>query len=241
MCGLLALRRMTFATCFVGLVACTSLEPARQGAVLEGIPEKPDQTATYVLYVHDNSLDRAPDDVERKARLQRVMVALANHGFLVIGEARPAGTIQKIPDDLDRYGQKLSVQVRQLLAAGVPARRINVVGYSRGATLALITSSHTTNADVGYAVLAGCMNDTGAFKQFAPILTRYAERFTGQYMSIWEQSDPDFGSCAPYFAKAVGKLTSSESVLGTGKGHQFAVEPEDSWVRPVVSWIVGRR
>jgi hypothetical protein len=54
--------------------------------------------------------------------------------------ARPAGTIQKVPEDLDRHARKVAGQVGQLLAADVPARLINVIGYSRGATLALVTA-----------------------------------------------------------------------------------------------------
>jgi hypothetical protein len=204
------------------------------------VPSRPTRTATYAIYVHDIALDRAPDDPERRARLARVTAKLATEGINVIAEVRPAGTLQKFPDDQERYARKVAEEVGELLAAGVPPQRVNVIGYSRGGFLTLLTSIYVNRADVGYVVLAGCMNDSGTFKQFAPVLLRYSEKFIGEFLSIREQSDADFGSCRPYFAKATSQPANTEEVLMTGKGHQFAVEPDDSWVGPVVQWMERR-
>jgi hypothetical protein len=204
------------------------------------VPPSPDRTAIYAIYVHDIALDRAPEDPERRARLGRVTAKLASEGINVIAEVRPAGALQKFPDDQEKYAQKVAGQVGQLLSAGVPPRYVNVIGYSRGAFLALLTSTYVNRADVGYVLLAACMNETGAFKQFAPALMRYSEKLNGQFLSIREQSDPDFGSCAPYFAKATSRSATAETVLATGKGHQFAVEPDDAWAGPAVKWMQAR-
>lgn len=221
--------------CF--LVAC---QTQRQGQVTAVVPSAPDRSATYAIYLHDIALDRSPDDPERRARLGRVAEKLASGGIDVIVEVRPAGTLQKFPDDQERYARKVAGQVSQLLAAGVPARRINVIGYSRGGFLALLTATHVNNADVGYVLLAACMNEVGAFKQFAPVLLRYSEKLSGRFLSIWEKSDPDFGSCAPYFDKAANRPSNVETVLTTGKGHQFGTEPDDAWVGPAVRWMRER-
>jgi hypothetical protein len=116
----------------------------------------------------------------------------------------------------------------------------NLIGYSRGVTLALIVSTYVHDRSIGYVVIAGCMNDSGAFKQFVPVLMGYAARFDGQFLAITEESDKDFGNCAPYFATATARPVLTEQVVSTGKGHQFAMEPDDSWVRPTVSWIKRR-
>ena len=235
------LRKAAIALIPVAVGACHTLPGApRSGIVLTAVPEVPDRVAHYAIYLHDVALDRNPDDPERRARFDRVVKALAGAGLVVIAEVRPAGTIQKVPEDLDRYAQRIAAQARQLVAAGVPAKQINVVGYSRGATLTLITAGHVANSSVGYVVIAGCMTDSGAFKQFAPMLSRYAEKLTGQFLSIAEQSDADFGSCATYFAKASTRPTHVETIVHTGKGHVFAMEPDEAWVRPTVAWIMGR-
>ena len=234
-------RNVSILLAVLALGACaTPPGSPRSGAVLSTVPEAPDRAAHYAIYLHDVALDRTPDDAERRARLGRVLTALADRGLIVVAEVRPAGTIQKVPEDLDRYARKVAGQVGQLLAAGVPARQINVIGYSRGATLALVTAGHVANNGIGYVVIAGCMTDGGSFKQFAPMLSRYAEKLTGQFLSIAEGSDRDFGSCAPYFAKASARPIHAETILQTGKGHVFAMEPDESWVRPAVAWIMER-
>jgi dienelactone hydrolase len=232
--------RRRFATILVFvLAACQTSPTQRQGEVTATVPSNPDRTATYAIYLHDIALDRAPDDPERRARLERVTAKLAGEGINIIAEVRPAGTIQKFPDDQEKYAKKVAGQVNQLLSAGVPARRINVVGYSRGAFIALLTATYVSNSEVGYVVLAACMNETGAFKQFARALMRYSEKLSGQFLSIWDQADPDFASCAPYFAKATSRPANVEIMLTTGKGHQFGAEP-DVWIGPAVKWMQER-
>jgi dienelactone hydrolase len=221
------------------LAACHSMAP-RAGAVSTDVPAAPERAGRHVIYVHDVALDRAPDDAERRARLARVIQALAARGTNVIAEVRPAGTIQKVPEDLDRYARRVAGQVWQLLAAGVPASRVTVMGYSRGAVLALLSSTHVADARVGYVAIAGCMNETGAFKAFVPVMLRYAEKFSGEFLAVNERSDPDFASCAPYFARSTAAHSLAERSVVTGKGHNFAAEPDAAWVEPVTAWIMAR-
>jgi len=126
------------------LVACQTGPAHRPGEVTATVPSSPDRPAIYAIYVHDIALDRTPEDPERRARLDRVTAKLASEGINVIAEVRPAGTLQKFPDDQEKYAQKVARQVGQLLSAGVPARHVNVVCYSRGAFLALLTSTYGT-------------------------------------------------------------------------------------------------
>ena len=84
------------------------------------------------------------------------------------------------------------------------------------------------------------MTENGSFKQFAPMFMRYAEKLSGQFLSIAEQSDKDFGSCTPYFDKAMARPIYADIMLTTGKAHAFAMEPDEAWVRPTVTWIKGR-
>jgi len=51
-----------------------------------------------------------------------------------------------------------------------------------------------------------------------------------------DESDPDFASCTPYFARASEKPHYNEEILRTGKGHDRFSEPLDVWVRTVAEW-----
>lgn len=124
------------------------------GKVLSSVPDAPDRAARYALYLHSIGLDRSQDEAV-KERFHNVTRALADHGLTVIAEIRSPGTIQKSPEDLDRYARRVAAQVRTLLAAQVPPANITVVGYSRGGVMALMASGFVDDADVGYAILAG--------------------------------------------------------------------------------------
>lgn len=234
-----SLATVAVVTLLAALSGCQSMPP-RVGTISTDVPAAPDRAGRHVIYVHDNALDRTPDDAERRARWVRVTQAIAASGANVIAEVRPAGTIQKPPEDLDRYARRVARQVQQLLAAGVPASRVTVVGYSRGAVMTLMSSTHVADPRVGYVAIAGCMNETGAFKAFVPVMMRYAEKFSGEFLAVNEQSDPDFASCTPYFARSTSRHSLAERTLATGKGHNFAVETDAAWVEPVTSWIMAR-
>lgn len=237
--------------CWMAALAATALaacaapagpEPplsSSPGAVLPDVPDRPDPRAVHVIYLHGITLDRAPDDAAR-GRFRALVAALSQEGVTVVAEIRPPGTIQKSPEDLERYARRVASQVHHLLAAGVPARRVNVVGYSRGGVIAQMVSGYVAHDGIGYAVLAGCVSEQGAAKQFAPVMFGHAQRLRGAMLSITEASDPDFASCAPYTGRAAQPVAMQEVVLQTGKGHLLFAQAEDSWLRPLANWLRAR-
>lgn len=210
------------------------------GDVVPSAPDSPDKAARYLIYVHGSGIDRSGVD-RAKENFRGNSQAFADRGFTVVAEIRPRGTIRRVPEDLDAYAKKIADQVTKLLAAQVPAGSITVVGYSRGGAIALMVSGFVGNPDVHYAILAGCVSEGGAFKQFAPMLmSDYAPKLKGRFFSLVDESDPDFASCASYFARASEKPTYNETILRTGKGHDLFCEPLDVWVRPVAEWASAR-
>jgi hypothetical protein len=233
--------RVAVLACSTLLVSCASLhvEPAvQQGHVLSSLPESPDRDGRYAIYLHGIGLDRAPEEVARQ-RFTRVTQALAAQGMIVIAEIRGPDTIRKSPEDLDKYAQRVAGQVNALLSAGVPARRIIVIGYSRGGVIAQMTAGHVGRVDVGYAILAGCVSEHGSVKGFVPVQMRYAERLAGRFLSVVDDADKDFASCAPYFARAGSAIVVEETTLSTGKGHALFSEPDPAWLVPVANWMRG--
>lgn len=232
-----ALRYATLFAAFLG--ACANQATRPEGSVEAAVPATPDPSARYAIYLHGIALDRAADE-GAKARFAAVTRSLADAGIRVVAEIRGPATIQKSPQDLDTYARRVAMQVSALRGAGVPERNINVIGYSRGGVIALMSAGFVDHPEVGFAILAGCVSDQGAFKRSAPVMMRYAEKLKGRFLSLVEESDPDFASCEPYFEKAGAKPAREETLLRTGKGHLLFAEPADAWVVPVTRWINGR-
>ena len=231
--------RVAALCCPVLLGACQSIDvdtTARQGRVVRTAPANPEPGARYAIYLHGNGLDRVPE-APALQRFDRVTEALAAQGLVVIAEIRGQDTIRKSPEDLDLYARKVARQVNDLLAAGVPARHVTVVGYSRGGLIAQMTAGYVGRADVGYAILAACVSERGSVKSFVPVQMRYAEKLAGRFLSVIEESDADFGSCAPYFARAGNAAVAAESSVSTGKGHLLFSEPDERWLTPLAAWL----
>jgi hypothetical protein len=141
-------------------------------------------------------------------------------GFNLIALQRP-----KSADD--SYADLLQSWVRRLLDAGVRPSRITLVGFSRGAQLTALASSHLASVGINTAILAIC---EGGEVSGAPPLT-----LGGNLLSIYEKSD-ELGTCAKLAAHS--HLKSFEEVeISTGKKHGAFFQPLPEWIRPLRAWI----
>ncbi len=209
--------------------------PAIGGTVISTVPNQPDPSAIYLLYLHGRGIDDGLSGFKKPYR--RNVQALSERGFVVISEARPKGAIKKFPQDHEKYAQKVANEVNKLLEAGVPAGNIVVAGYSRGGTIALISSGLIGNSRVKFVIMAGCVAGDGKYKKAIPtILKRHAPKLKGQFLSLRDDGDQDFGSCMDFFKKASAQPEYKEIILSTGKGHRAFREPADVWLKPIVDW-----
>ncbi len=197
-------------------------------------PEQIDPAGQYLFYLHGKIIEDqglpavSPDygEYEYAAILHR----FTKHGFQVISEPRPKDT------DPWEYAQKVAEQVNALLAAGVPAENINVVGASKGAGIAIFVSNLMKNEKINYIPMAICTPDTVAELIQAQVV------LYGNVLSIYDSVDEYAGSCAELFEYSQGQGLAShqEIVLQVGTGHGILYQPLDEWVIPVVEWA-GRR
>lgn len=199
---------------------------AHAGGVLTVPPERPDPDARYVFYLHGRIVeDRGVRPVDTRFGLYDypgVLDALSARGAVVISAQRPAGT------DVDEYAGKVVGQIERLLRAGVPERRIAVVGFSKGGLIATRVSSFLRRSGVRYALLAACMKD-----QNEPQL-----RLTGQVLAIRETSDELAGaSCRPLAERSERQVAFEELSIATGRSHGAFYVPRREWVDPVLDWI----
>lgn len=158
--------------------------------------------------------------------LEKILATFRERDFVVTGEIRPKGN--SLGDSADHVVD----QLRGLLAAGVPARRITVVGGSMGAAIALLTSVKLQNPDVNFCVLAACMS-----RSVPGLRAEHGQTPVGRILAFREASDETSEPC-PAWSDGAGSqaLVVREIVLHTGLRHGFLYRPLPEWVEPVVEW-----
>ncbi len=219
----------------IGLVVFFMLSPVSAAEIVSSAPKKPDANATYLFYLHGSDIDKGKSGSEKL--YHKTVKAIAELGFVVISEVRQKGLIKKFPKDHENYAQKVTDEVNGLVSAGVPAGNIIVAGFSRGGVIANISSALIGNPEIRFAIMAGCVSDSGKFGRAIPMfIDRYAKDLKGRFLSLRDDGDDDFGSCAIFFDEASGNLEYKEVVLSTGKGHVTFREPLDDWLKPLADW-----
>jgi hypothetical protein len=197
-------------------------------AVLRGLPETIDPGARYLIYLHNQFWETAaPGEAHPQFGsydYEGILAAFAERGLTVIAERRGPGADPPVAAD------RVVRQVRELIAAGVPAPAITVVGFSKGGAIAILASSGLADDRVNVVVLAGC----GRWLASRPDLVPH-----GRLLSIVEASDDLAGSCRPLFERAPPGSRTEEIELDLGGGHGAFFTPRQEWVDPVVEWALG--
>ncbi len=189
------------------------------------VPAEIDQHARHLIYLHGAIIEtqgvRPTHPRFGVYEFEEIIEVLAARGFVVISEARPAGTEGKV------YAATVVDQVRELLAAGVPADHVTVVGFSKGGGIAIAASSMLANDDVNFIFMAACN----------PWLDSHPEIVArGRLLSIRESSDDLVGSCEGFFKRSPSPHDHIEIVLELGGGHGAFYRPNPEWIDPVVEW-----
>lgn len=149
---------------------------------------------------------------------QAILDSLSSKGLIVHSELRPAST--KIED----YALKISIQIKNLLAQGVAASDITVIGASKGAAIAMSCSAIIKNRDIRYVWLAGCCETL-------------EQNYSGRILSIYESSDA-CGTCSIPNRTDKNLIAKFEEIqLNTGLRHGFIYGPRKEWLSPALAWI----
>jgi dienelactone hydrolase len=211
--------------------AAPARSPHPAATVLQAVPKEPEPAARYLIYLHG----RIVEDQGRQAvspefgryEYDGIVNAFAARGFKVIAEVRS-------PEAGEAFADKVAAQVRALVGAGVPADHVTVVGFSRGGGLTVAAAAKAAQADVRYALLAGCSADSSW-------VDRWASTVRGRMLSLYDRSDRFKPSCAPLFAKAKGLAETREIELATGLDHGLFYAPRPEWLDPLTAWAQGKR
>lgn len=176
----------------------------------------------HIIYVHGRIVQEQQSVRPRHPQfgfyeLERIRETFRGRGFAVHSEVRAKGTT------VDEAANNLVRQVRQLLASGVTADRITVVGASMGASIAFAASAKLAIPELRFAVLGACLEAN--VKATSPV---------GSFLGVREASDEMSSPCEP---PSMGR----EIVVNTGLGHGFLYRPLEEWVDPVAEFAGGDR
>jgi len=194
-------------------------------------PASIDPAGRYLFYLHGKIIEDqglpavSPEfgEYEYEAILKR----LGSSGLIVISEQRP-----KDADGL-AYARRTREQVATLENAGVPAQHITVVGASKGASIAALSSSLIEDPMLNFVLLGSCHSSTIEEWRGSGM------RLYGNVLAIYDFADEEYsGSCEEMFQLSEGKGLGlhSEIVLQVGTGHGILYKPLDEWIEPTLEW-----
>jgi len=196
-----------------------------------GFPATVDPSARYLFYLHGKIVEDqglpAISPEYGEYRYQEIMEALRMRGFVVISEPRARNT------DSGAYALRVADQVTDLVAAGVPASSITLVGASKGAAIAAMVSAELGIPEVNYVLLGTCHPSLiETWLQEGMVLT-------GNVLAIRDVSDVEYsGSCNDLFTASEGRGLSrhDEILLQVGAGHGILYGPLTEWIDPTAQW-----
>ncbi|MBI9081400.1 MAG: hypothetical protein JEY79_16865 [Pseudodesulfovibrio sp.] len=225
-------------TFFIFLVLLLAA-PSAHAISFEKAIKNVNQQDKYFFYLHGAIMEKkgknAVSDRYGSYLYDHIIEHFEDRGLIVIEEVRG-------PVNPNKYASKIVMQVRRLMAAGVPAGNICVTGFSKGGYITLLVASSLGNPGVGYVIMAGCGRGKCGyvFDQF--LKKKRGARLRGRILSIYAGSDMDAGSCRQAFEQAPDDgFSFKELRIKTGKGHGLFYQPRPEWVAPVAIWAKGGR
>lgn len=198
---------------------------AKYGAPVEKRAEAPVAGTKYLFYLHGRIIEeqgiRPTDPRYGIYEYEQILDTFKRLGFTVISEARARGT------DPEAYASATAGRIRELLASGVPPRRITVVGASKGAVIAMLTSTALGNRDVNFVIMSNC-NEW--------VAENFHIDLHGNVLSIYDMNDEYGRTCRRLFDGSTGLNRRREVELKIGTGHAVLYRPMREWVDLVVEW-----
>ena len=202
---------------------------AHAGTVYEYFPDEIRPQETYVFYSHGFIVEGDnPTPVSPRwgtYEFPTIKQALSDDSYNLIAYHRAKGTDPRL------YARKLSMDIKALVAAGVPYENIYLVGFSRGGAITGLTSHLVASDKLNAIILAGC----GGFLRNNPEVDLH-----GRVYSVYETTD-GVGSCQYVIDRSPGVTAFTELAITTGKGHGAFYTPIETWLTPVKHWIKSGR
>ena len=202
-------------------------DAGRPVQVYEQFPSRIHADQRYVIFLHGliaEGTDPRPVHPENGVYdFPAIKQALFNDGgFNLIAQQRPKDA------DIGTFAAMLERWVRQLLAAGVPASRITIVGFSRGSYITAVAADRLRETGIHTALLGSCSNGD-VTTSGAPLV------LGGDLLNIYETTD-SVRECG-VLAKRSHLTSFKEVAITTGMKHGAFFQPRPDWIDPLKAWI----
>ncbi|GAB6052989.1 hypothetical protein JCM17960_18090 [Magnetospira thiophila] len=144
--------------------------------------------------------------------------ALADRGLLVVAPTEGGRGISR-PVRVRHW-------IRELLALGVPADRLAVVGFGLGGDEALEISALVKMGDLSFVLIGTCaLGDAQREEQFQSLIETLGTSLRGRLLSLRAETGAQSGSCAALFERSPFAETWESSYA------------ETDWLTPLLDWI----
>lgn len=196
------------------------------GNIYEDFPKQIDPNAKYIFYSHGYIVE-GDEAKPVHARwgvydFPEIKESLVSEKYHLIAYHRPKDTEPK------KFAEKLFNDASLLIDAGVEAKNITFIGFSRGGFISILVSNLLKNDNVNFIILAGC----GDY-----IIKQSSAQLYGRVLSIHESSDDLVGSCEKLAQKSELIKSFEEISISTGKEHGAFYKPIPEWIQPLKKWI----
>jgi len=208
---------------FTLMIVFSTLSPA--GTLYTDFPDIINADEKYVFYSHGLIVEGEnlmPVD-ERWGVYDFIAVrkALTDPDYNLISYHRPEKTVA------DEFAEKLAIDVRKLIKAGVKPENITLLGFSRGGEITLLATTKLRMDKINTILLAVC----GGF-----IEQHNEYQAFGNIYSIYETSD-FAGSCQFLQDRNEQVKSFQETSISTGKEHGAFYQPLPQWLTQVKKWL----
>src|SRR5262245_44925172 len=216
----------------LGLLAALLLAPATPPPT-----RGPAGPSRYLIYLHGRIVQEEQSLRPRHPEfgyyeMRTITETFRARGFVTRAALRPKSI------SISEAADRVVSEVRQLIASGVPADQVTVVGASMGGSIALLAAARLHNHGVRFAVLGVCLSGT-----VGEMLSDEGKAPVGRVLSIRDASDAITRDCPAWVGsdRAAKGLEAREIVIDTGLGHGFLYRPLPAWVDPLLDWIGAAR
>jgi hypothetical protein len=211
--------------------ARASATVAASRLVAYSFPAHIDPAGRYLFYLHGRIIEdhglQAVDPRFGAYEYAAILERLGSSGLTVISEPRERNA------DPPSYARRIQDQVETLKRAGVASEHITVVGASKGAYIAALSSFIMQDAALNFVLLGSCHPEMiGEWKSSTRVLY-------GNVLAIHDVADEEYaGSCQELFQLSEGRGLGrhEQLVLDVGTGHAILYQPLEEWIVPTLEW-----
>ena len=184
----------------------------------------------FIFFLHNRFLETHELNESHpefgRTEYEEILLEFEKSGFKVISEKRNGNVNARA------YAVGIVNQIDSLIKSGIEAKKITIVGTSKGGYIAQYVSTLVNNPDLNFVFIASFTNSD---MENIPEIN-----YCGNILTIYEKSDPFGVSALERKKTSTCKIKHFEEIeLNTGMGHGFLFKPLKEWIEPTIKWANG--